>query len=58
LKDLLNAAVHPSWQFRQFATEIIERLLKDDKQKERFMLLAKELNEAERQFLTKKLKEE
>jgi len=58
LKDLLNAAVHPSWQFRQFATTIIERLLKDEKQKERLMLLSKELNASERQFLTKKLKAE
>ena len=58
LKDLLDAAVHPVWQFRQFAREIIDRLLNDKEQKQRLTLLLDELEREEYQYLSLKLQQE
>ncbi len=58
LKDLMNAAVHPVWQFRQFAREIIDRLLNDKEQKQRLTLILDELDSEEYQYLSLKLKQE
>ncbi|MGB5664619.1 M1 family metallopeptidase [Eudoraea sp.] len=55
LLDLINASVHHSWQFRNFARSLIERLLKDDKQKERFLKLSKELKGKELRYIQSKL---
>ncbi|NNL03182.1 MAG: M1 family peptidase, partial [Eudoraea sp.] len=55
LKDLVNASVHHSWQFRNFARNQIERLLKDDKQKGRIHELSKELKGKELRYIQSKL---
>jgi len=55
LKDLVNASIHHSWQFRNFARNLIDRLLKDDKQKERLLELAKELKGKELRYIQSKL---
>ncbi|WP_297692211.1 M1 family metallopeptidase [uncultured Eudoraea sp.] len=55
LKDLVNASVHHSWQFRNFARNQIERLLKDEKQKGRIHELSKELKGEELRYIQSKL---
>lgn len=58
LLDLIEASVHHSWQFRNFARNLIERLLKDDKQKERLLKLSKELKGKELRYIKIKLEVE
>jgi aminopeptidase N len=58
LKDLINAGVHPVWQFRQFAREVLDRLLNDKEQKQRLTLLLDELDSEEYQYLSLNLKQE
>ncbi|MGB5361283.1 MAG: M1 family peptidase, partial [Eudoraea sp.] len=58
LLDLIDASVHYSWQFRNFARNLIERLLKDEKQKERLRKLSKELNGKELRYIKTKLEAE
>jgi aminopeptidase N len=58
LLDLMNATVHHSWQFRKFARNMTESLLKDDKQRERLLKLSKELKGEELRYIESKLKEE
>lgn len=58
LLDLINASVHHSWQFRNFARNLIVRLLKDDIQKERFLKLSKELKGKELRYIKSKLEVE
>jgi aminopeptidase N len=58
LIDLINAAVHPAWQFRQFARGIIDTLLKDKEQKQRLTLILNELDGEEYQYLSLKLQQE
>ena len=53
LKDLVNASVHPSWQFRNFARQLLSEILQDEEQKERIKLLIGELNEKEQRYLSK-----
>lgn len=55
LKDLVNASVHHSWQFRNFARNLIERLLRDDKQKQRLIEISKELKGKELRYIQSKL---
>ena len=58
LLDLIEASIHHSWQFRNFARNLIERLLNDDKQKERLLKLSKELKGKELRYIKNKLEEE
>ena len=58
LKDLVNASVHHSWQFRNFARNLIEKLLKDDKQKQRLLELSKELKGKELRYIQTKMEVE
>ncbi len=58
LKDLINAAVHPVWQFRQFARGILDKLLNDNEQNQRLTLLLDELDSEEYQYLSLKLQQE
>ncbi|WP_297702472.1 M1 family metallopeptidase [uncultured Eudoraea sp.] len=58
LLDLVDASIHHSWQFRNFARNLIEKLLKDDKQKERLLKLSEELNEKELRYIKSKLEVE
>lgn len=55
LKDLINASVHHSWQFRKFARQLLDKLLGDEKYKNRFMKLSEGLTGKELNFMTKKL---
>ena len=55
LKDLLNASVHPVWQFRSYARNLLARILKDEKQAERLRQLSEELNEEEKRYLIRQL---
>lgn len=55
LKDLVNASVHPVWQFRKFARNLLDKLLEDDGHKKRLMVLSKELNGEELRYINNKL---
>ncbi len=55
LLDLLNATEHHSWQFRKYARNLLEGLLKDDEQRKRLIELAKGLNEDEFRYINVKL---
>jgi len=51
LKDLIQATTHHSWQFKKFARELLNDLLKDPDYKNRVETLSKELNEEELRYL-------
>ncbi|MGB5436489.1 MAG: M1 family metallopeptidase [Maribacter sp.] len=55
LLDLINASVHHSWQFRKYARDLLDVLLKDDKQRKRIIALSKGLNEEELRYIRTKL---
>ena len=55
LRDLVNASVHPVWQFRSFARNMLNSLLEDKKQLERLSTLVEELNGEEQRYLLKQL---
>tara|TARA_R110002051_G_scaffold325867_1_gene432512 strand:+ start:39080 stop:41143 length:2064 start_codon:yes stop_codon:yes gene_type:complete len=55
LKDLANAAVHHSWQFRNFARNLVEEILKDTDYKNRFTALLATLNVEEQRYIKSKL---
>ncbi|MEX0288173.1 MAG: M1 family metallopeptidase [Flavobacteriaceae bacterium] len=55
LKDLVNASVHHSWQFRKFARELLDKTMANDKQKQRLQRLIKELKGEERRYIKSKL---
>lgn len=57
LKDLINAAIHPAWQFRKFARGLVDKLLNDTEQKQRLSSILKSLKGEEYQYLTLKLKQ-
>lgn len=58
LRDLINAAVHPVWQFRQFARDILDNQMKDIEQKQRLILILDTLDGEEYQYLSLKLQQE
>ena len=53
--DLLNASEHHSWQFRKYARNMLDGLLKDDEQRKRLIELVKGLNDAEFRYINTKL---
>ncbi|TDQ31298.1 M1 family metallopeptidase [Zeaxanthinibacter enoshimensis] len=55
--DLLFASAHHSWQFRKFARNLLERLMKDDKQLARIRRVAAMLPEGKATYINQKLKE-
>ena len=55
LLDLLNASEHHSWQFRKYARNLLDGLLKVDKQRKRLIELVKGLNEDEFRYINTKL---
>ncbi len=55
LKSLLKATAHHSWQFRKFARNLIDELVKDTDYQIRFLALAKELKEDDLRYLNTKL---
>ncbi|WP_297794957.1 M1 family metallopeptidase [uncultured Eudoraea sp.] len=58
IADLLNAAVHHSWQFRNYARKLLETLLKDESEKERIIELSKKLKGKELRYIKSKLEVE
>ncbi|QBA64087.1 M1 family metallopeptidase [Muriicola soli] len=58
LRDLVNAALHPAWQFRQLARTILRDLISDDVQKKRLNTLLQELEGNEYEYLSDKLNRE
>ncbi len=55
LRDLADAAVHHSWQFKSFARNLFEELLKDPDYKNRFTKLIPTLNEEEQRYIKSKI---
>ena len=55
LLDLLNASEHHSWQFRKYARNLFDGLLKDDEQRKRLIALLKEVNDDEFRYINSKL---
>ncbi len=55
LMDLANAAVHPSWQFREFARNILKGLLGDPLKRGQLEEILSELRGEEYQYLKKEL---
>ncbi|NNE77297.1 MAG: M1 family metallopeptidase, partial [Pricia sp.] len=55
LKNLMNATVHHSWQFRQFARNLLDTILKDPDYKVRIEVLSKELKGDELRYMNTKL---
>lgn len=57
LKNLVEACVHHSWQFKKFARNLMGDLLKDKEYRERLVVITKELNDDEKRYMNTKLKE-
>ena len=55
LKDLVNASLHHSWQFRKYARNLLKDIMKDEQQRARLRSITKELNEEEQRYLNKEL---
>lgn len=55
LKNLIQATVHHSWQFKKFARNLVEELLKDADYEVRLQEIAKELKGEELRYINTKL---
>ncbi|PCJ94890.1 MAG: aminopeptidase [Flavobacteriaceae bacterium] len=55
LKDLANASLHHSWQFKKFARNLLDKLMEDNNYKKRISLLLKSLNTEEQRYINNKL---
>ncbi len=55
LKNLINATVHHSWQFKKYAQNLMDKLLKDSDYQNRIEGIAKELKEDELRYMNTKL---
>jgi aminopeptidase N len=55
LKDLVNACVHHSWQFRNFARNLLNELLNKEHYLERVRAITKELKGEDLRYLKQKL---
>ena len=55
LKNLINASMHHSWQFRKYARALLDKLIADSKQKERIIELFKDLSETELRYINSKI---
>ena len=56
LLDLIGATTHHSWQFRKYARNLLDGLLKDDNKKKRIIGLSKALEDEELRYIRTKLK--
>lgn len=57
LKDLINASVHHSWQFKKYARTLLDALMQDDRQRKRIIRLSsKGLNETEMHYINSKIR--
>lgn len=57
LTNLINATVHHSWQFKKYARNLMDELLKDSDYQNRIGSIAKELKEDELRYMNTKLNE-
>ncbi len=55
LRSLINACVHHSWQFKKFARNLLDELLKDADYKRRLYELCKELEGDELRYMNTKI---
>ena len=55
LKNLINASMHHSWQFKKFARALIDDVLKDEDYKNRITALLPMLNSEEQRYIKSKL---
>jgi len=55
LKDLVNASVHHIWQFRKSARALLDKVIRDDRQKQRLKDLSLELKGEELRYINGKL---
>lgn len=55
LRDLADASVHHSWQFKSFARNLLEELLKDPDYKNRFTKIVPMLNEEAQRYIKSKI---
>ncbi len=55
LLDLINATIHHSWQFKKFARNMLDELLKEDDQRKRIINLSKQLKDDELRYINTKL---
>jgi aminopeptidase N len=58
LLDLMQATTHYSWQFRQFARDLLDTLLKDATYRERISTLTGKLKPEEKRYIQTKLNEQ
>ena len=58
LKSLIEATTHHSWQFKKYARNLIDELLKDSDYKNRIENSSKELNQAHLRYINTKLGKE
>lgn len=58
LKNLINATTHHSWQFKKFARNLVDELVKDPDYKTRFLAIAKKLKGEELRYINTKLNKE
>ncbi len=58
LRDLVNASVHHSWQFRKYARDLLGKIMENKKEKERLMRLTEELKGEELRYIKSKLESE
>ncbi len=55
LEDLVDGATHHNWRFRNFCRKILDKLLKDEKYKKKYVVLMDSLPKNQQDFLQKKL---
>ncbi len=56
LIDLLKASRHHSYAFRDFSRKLLDRLLENEKYREKYVALLNQLSGEDREFLNKRLK--
>ncbi len=55
LKDLVDGATHHNWRFRNSCRKILDKLIKDEKFKKKYVVLMNNLPKNQQDFLQKKL---
>ncbi|GAA4277323.1 M1 family metallopeptidase [Aquimarina mytili] len=55
LKDLIDGATHHNWRFRNSCRKILDKLLKDEKYKKKYVVLKDNLPKNQQDFLQQKL---
>ncbi len=55
LKNLVDGATHHNWRFRNTCRKILDKLLKDEKYKKKYVVLKNNLSKNQQDFLSKKL---